>query len=270
MEQALRSWVASSATDSKRYRINTRSRSAFMDKEQLLDLAEPRNISFRMGGFNYSYKFNRVTPQDWNRYFDGLVSTSHTEKNITKHVLDWKTPGSDLVRANVQSVDGYVGSFAEREGWRALLPPKHVRVAADLLLSVGPDENTERPLDPFHQESFLRAAWTSVEPGVMRYFTGLVHRFTPMTAEHERKFNRAMSETTVIGSGRNGRTVHPSRQKLFLGMYDELVEAVEGYRVGDLVNLDRATIVREMDSMHKVAAVQQLFNETLDEVSEEQ
>jgi hypothetical protein len=93
----------------------------------------------------------------------------------------------------------------------------------------------------------------------MMQFKGLVHRLKHPTAEHQRRFMRASTESRVVGAGRTGKTVYPGQQGLLAAIYDELISSVDGYCFDGkpLDGVDQ--IRREMDMYHKVAAAQQLF-----------
>jgi hypothetical protein len=90
-------------------------------------------------------------------------------------------------------------------------------------------------------------------------FGGLVHRFNPPTAEHKRKYNRAISQTRVIGDARSGTTVFQGRQRLLVEFYDQLIASVEGYALRGQPLASPEQIRAEMDAVHKIVAVQQLF-----------
>ena len=233
----------------------------------VIDLSKGRVISFRDRGFTYSYTFDRLAQKDWDSYFSSILITREQVGNEQSSVIDPQSGASELVRAKVVSVDGYVEGFTAQPGWKLALPVSHVRLVASLLMAVAVDDASEGPIDPFHQEVRLRCAWSSDDPGKMKLYTGLVHRFNPVTAEHERKLNRAVSESRVVGGSRSGKTVYPARQKALLAMYDDLIESVEGYAffpATDDIKVaetnERYLIVREMDALHKVVAVGHLFS----------
>ena len=83
-------------------------------------------------------------------------------------------------------------------------------------------------------------------------FKNLVHIFREPSSEHERRHQ--LSRMTETAAARGGS---PTGALLFL--YDELIEAVEGYSVaGAPVPAQR--IAAEMDAMHKLVALERLFN----------
>jgi hypothetical protein len=93
----------------------------------------------------------------------------------------------------------------------------------------------------------------------MKLFSGLLHRFNPPTAEHKRKYNRAVSQTRVIGDARSGTTVFQGRQRLLVEFYDQLIASVDGYTLRGQPLTSAEQIRAEMDTVHKIIAVQQLF-----------
>ena len=232
---------------------------------QLLPLDSPeRVITFKHRGWPYTYSFRRITHEDWQRFFNGIVLTSQNQGKVETTVFDFTTAGAALVEATLLRVEGYAGAFEERQEWRALLPIGHVKAAAELLRKVQVSEQeAEVPIDPLSIEVAVDAAWGTAD-GAMGFYRGLLHRFGPPTVEHRRKYNRAVNELRVIGGSRTGKTVYVPRQKVLLGFYDELVTGVEGYSVAGEPLRDLVSVRREMDAFHKVVAVQQLF-ETPDE-----
>lgn len=225
----------------------------------LLDLAQDRVIAFRDRGCSYRYTFPPIADKDWERYFDAIVQTSHREGSLERKRFDVQSALSELVRRVVTNVDGYAGDFLKREDWRDLLPVAHVRFVSTFLQLVLPDTSSVRVLDPLHQEVALRATWTADEKGTMAQFFGLVHRFRPLTAEHELRLNRALSQTSVLGNGRNAKTIYPSRQKELLKFYDELIDGVEGYAFKGEPITTKQLAIEKMDAWHKVAALDQLM-----------
>ena len=57
------------------------------------------------------------------------------------------------------------------------------------------------------------------------------------------------------------KTLLPARLPGLVALYDRLITEVSGYCVRDIGELDRHTIIKHMDPLHKKAAVQMLFEE---------
>ena len=228
-----------------------------------LDLAE-RRISFKVKGWPYSFVFPRLKSSDWEAFFNGIVVTSENQGKTQIAVVDMSTAGMKLVEDTVLRVEGYANAeeFMQLKDWRQRLLPAHLKAAWGLLCETAVDDtDVDRPIDPLHIEVALRTAWHSDQPGCMLHYRGLVHRFNPPSAEIKRRYNRAMSETRVIGGSRSGKTVYVPRQQLLLGIYDELIAGVDGYSVAGQPLTSADQIRREMDAHHKVMAVKELFTE---------
>lgn len=227
-----------------------------------LDLATPREISFRVGKFVYSYLFKRITDEAWLKFFAAMHITSERDQGGVKNTIDVATAASDLVRSNVTGVDGYAQSFKLEGEWQKALPPGHVKLVAgwlqDATIYEGGDDS---PVDPMSIEISLASSWTASGPGKMQKITGLKHRFAPPSGADEQKYNRALSETRVVGNRNTGTTIYPSRQAVLVQLYDELIQSVDGYVSNGSKLEGRAIIAQEMDAFHKVVAVRQLFAE---------
>lgn len=239
-----------------------------------IDLGAPRTVSFKTeGGQAVTYEFRRIEEKDWRSFFAGVIVESETVGKQRVDRIDSRDAGLGLVDAALVSVSGYQtrdgAAVSSWPNWKQRLPYGHRVRAANLLQDVK-ISTTPRVLflEPDTDEVVLRAAWGSATPGTMLYFDGLVHRFTPPSAEDARKFNRAMSEVRVVGGSRNGRTVYPAKHGLLADLYDRLIVGVEGYAVGGRPLAAREDIVRNMDAFHKMAAAQQLF--AMPEVPEEE
>jgi hypothetical protein len=227
----------------------------------VLELDGERTVTFRDRGHAYTYTFSRIGSGDWLRYFEGVAITSRREgKNGVVETMDLESAGVDLVESKVVKAEGYAGDFMSDPKWKQCLPFGHVRAAAQLLrdgnISLADDS---QPLNPLKVEVAIDAKWNVSKPGEMRQFGGLLHRFNPPTAEHKRKYNRAISQTRVIGDARSGLTVFQGRQRLLIDFYDQLIASVEGYVLRGQALTSPEQIRSEMDAVHKIVAVQQLF-----------
>ncbi len=226
----------------------------------LLMLDAQRVVTFKDGNFVYTYYFNRISAQDWERFFDGIFYASRNDGKAQVTTLDLDTPASELVEQMLDRVEGYSGDFMSKAGWKNKLPPRHVRpVSMELRSVVASDTESDKPFDPESIEARLDATWGMLEPGKMTQYNGLVHRFSPVSLELRRKFYRAGAQSRVVGGSRNGTTIHALRHKALMKAYDELIQSVEGYGVAGRALSTREEIIREMDAYHKVKAVEQLF-----------
>ncbi len=230
-----------------------------------LDL-EPREVAFRDRGRAYVHRFPRITAAHWEKFFSGMLIESEREGNALIETVDVRTPALELYRAACLGASGYVvaggGEIITLPKWQERIPYAHRLQAVDCLQRVSVHEFSDDALpaiDPEHEVVTLDAAWGVALDGAMNQYSGLVHRFAPPTSEHWIRFNRQATRARVIGGSRTGRTQYPVRQKILLGLYDELVRAVEGYSVAGQPLVAAGNIQREMDAWHKVAAIGQLF-----------
>jgi hypothetical protein len=231
-------------------------------KEALLplDLTE-RVIVFHHGGQAYRHVFRRITAHLAAQYFN-LVAL---ESEGAKIRVDMATAHLWLYQAAIMRAEGYQvrggGRLEELSDWKRRIPRGHRLSAVDLLTKITEHE-PEGPivLEPETETVLLDAHWSEGDPGRLPLYCGLVHRFRIITDEHERRFNRAVSESIVVGGSRTGRTIHPSRQRMLLRLYDELIESVEGYSVGGSPLAGAEAIRREMDPFHKAAAMNLIFS----------
>jgi hypothetical protein len=234
--------------------------SSTVTEQKLLPLDAQRVITFKDRGFPYTLYLGRIMPADWERYYEGIVHTQRNNGKMIEEVLDLDSPGIDMVEQKLEKVEGYSGDFASRPGWQSKIPPRHTRPASWLLRTCSVSEQLrDRTFDPDSFEVCLDAAWGMTTPGEMTMYYGLVHRFTALSADHKRKFYRSSSMTKVVGGSRNGMTILPVRYKVLVGIYDELIQSVEGYSVNGAPLESVDAIRREMDLYHKVQAAEELF-----------
>lgn len=229
----------------------------------LLPLDAERVVAFSdRGKFLYTFQLRRLTAEDWEHFFNGIVVSSQTLGDTQKNIIDMNTPGLDLVQRVLTGATGYAGEFTAKKDWQKRVPPGHIRLIAELLRDVRVSEKGgEGPIDPDRYEVELVAKWNANAQGQMLQYDGLAHRFDAPTAEHQRKYNRAMAESRVVGGTRTGTTIYVPRQKVLVDFYDELVSSVSGYSVSQLEITSAEDAKRHMDAYHKVMAVQALFAE---------
>lgn len=226
----------------------------------LLMLDAERVVTFKDGKFPYTYYLSRLMQPDWEQYFSGIVYTTRNVGKAKEQVLDTESAALELVERKLVRVEGYRGDFMQRSGWQQRMPPRHVRPVSLLLRAVAEsEEQADRVQDPDATEVLLDTPWGMQAPGKMALYTGLVHRFGPVTVDHKKRFLRAGSLSRVVGGSRNGLTIHGTRHTMLLRIYDELIQSVEGYGEGGAPLRDREHICRAMDAYHKVRAAEQLF-----------
>jgi hypothetical protein len=229
------------------------------DDRKLLPLDAERIVSFRDKGHRYTFYFSRLTQQDWENYFQGIVSSSHYENRQQVNLTDTTSAGIDLVHRRVINATGYANDFTARDGWQTKIPPKHANAASVLLRLVGlSNSNHEDAIDPERIEVRLDAAWGIKAEGEMESFEGLSHFFRPVSAEQQKRYYRATSESRLVGGSRNGKTIYAAKSPLLLKLYDELIVETAGYSFAGS-RLTTGDAIQQMDGLHKVIAVSALF-----------
>ena len=225
-------------------------------KTSLLALDEPRVIAIRDGKFTYAFTLARITQEDWIRHFEGYWLTTREVKGARDRTADIQTACVQLVTGKLQHIEGYAN-----DSQKAI--PRHALEIANILLWVGKSaEENDSPIDPERVEVRLDAVWSRTKPGAeVTAYRGLKHWFQLPTAEQQKRLFRATSTSKVVGGSRNPTTIYGGKHRVLLELYDQLILAVDGYTVGGKpLTEDRAAIIREMDALHKIQAVQQVFN----------
>jgi uncharacterized protein (UPF0297 family) len=238
-----------------------------------LELAGNRTVSFTDRGRAFGLVFRQIGDSDWKKFFACITAETERDGDTRIDRFDFRSAGMELVESCLVSAAGYKidgqGTALESiPGWQKRIPYGHKVKAAELLQDVSLSTSQRDVFISDTEEVVLRAKWGSSTLGCMNEFDGLIHRFSQPEAGHLQKYNRSMSETrTSGGNGKPLRTVYPARQALFIQLYDELIDSVEGYALsGDptiALNLDQ--IRNQMDAFHKVVALQKLFSPALQE-----
>jgi hypothetical protein len=228
-----------------------------------IELKNPRVIAIAERGKNYLLKLAPVTKAQWLRYFESIVSTSENQAGKRVDSFDSTTARVELVEKLLVGAEGYATGgqpIASIPGWQQLIPLRHRQAAGNVLTEVerAEPEDDEALMLGF-EPVYLNAVWSANERGEMVKYSGLCHRFKTPTAEHQRRFSRDSSRSVVVGGSRRGVTKWLGVQATLADLYDELVESVEGYTVNGALLEGRESIVREMDTYHKVAAADVLF-----------
>jgi len=227
-----------------------------------------RVVVFRDKGRVYRHILRRITADDWKRYFSKLrFETERVGKDDQAQRFDGATPALELYGAAAVRAEGYLvrgGAALETlPQWKERIPGAHRLAAVELLTDVRESESLGGELEPEFDVVLLDAKWGADGDQMLQY-RELAHHFQPPTVEHWKRFNSMATEAVAIGGSRSGRTLYRSRNQILVGLYDELIRAVDGYSVAGQALADPDTIKREMDAFHKVAAVGVLFNTSLD------
>ena len=220
-----------------------------------IDLAQPRVLAFRDRDQLFTLTCKPITKEMWLKYFASIESTSTVKGGETTSTFDSTGAKLDLLTAALTGATGYTSEsdpITSHEGWREQLPIAHRRAAAELLVAVQAVPNTHDAFELGFETVTLQATWTEDGKGGMQSFAGLKHVFSSPTAEHQKRYSRAMSRSVVTG-GRNGTTRWLGAQDVLIEIYDELIVRTEGYE-GSAVD-----VVSGMDCYHKVAAATALF-----------
>ena len=227
----------------------------------LLMLDEPRVIAIRDGKHNYSFHFRRITQPDWERYFAGLYVASRAEGAAQVNTVDANSAGIELFESTLAKVEGYSRELSSREDF-VKVKPGHAIVVSWALRAVSTSTIEDaKPLDPDCVEARIDAIWSQLTPGDDTIaFKGLIHRFSPPTAEQKKRVMRGAAISRVVGGSRKGTTIYSSRNKIMLELYDQLIQSVDGYGIAGRPLGSVEEIRREMDGYHKAEAVSQLFN----------
>lgn len=227
----------------------------------LLMLDQPRVLVIREGKRDYTAQFRRITQTDWERYFSGLYLSSRNDGVAQTNTTDVHTAGIELFESTATKVTGYSRELTTAEDFKKVLP-RHSVPFSGLLCSVFvSDTDDDSPLDCDSVEARVDAVWSQTTADAQNtMYKGLIHRFTAPTIEQKKRYMRGGAVSRIVGGARKGSTtVYSLRNKLLLQLYDELIQAVEGYGVAGKPLDGVEQIRREMDGYHKTEAVAQLF-----------
>jgi len=230
------------------------------EKPALLPLDAPRVINLNVKGRVYTWRFRRITLEDWRKYFTAIVHQTLRVDGVKEDVWEDETAKVELTDAAVTAVEGY-GDLSGAKNWKSALPLAHRVAAAVVLRSVGRSKSTgdESAICDL-VEVRLDGCWSAGEDGKMTYYEGLVHRFRQPSVADLKRFNFEAARVRVVGDARNGVSVYPPRQAIAMKIYDDLIESVEGYSVAGAPLVDVDAIKREMDGAHKAEAAMALFS----------
>lgn len=234
-----------------------------------IDLALPRVIVIEDRGKSYRLTVRRIPKDAWLKYFTGIVNTSEVIDGKTVNSFDSSAARLELAEQNLIGADGYRGDVTAIENWQSLIPLGHRVTVGNTLCAVRPSELTDDDCDFGFESVKIDATWGAAESGGVLEFRGLRHVFKTPSVEHQRRFARDASRSTIVGRSRSGKTVWMGAQATLAELYDELIVSVEGYQVnGEPLNSSPA-IVGNMDVYHKFIAADALFAPAMPKFDEE-
>ncbi|MFA5056663.1 MAG: hypothetical protein WC485_00995 [Opitutaceae bacterium] len=228
-------------------------RIADLETRSVLPLAIPeRTVMLRMGERKLLHVFAPLTAEDWLEYDRMTRPTMRPQKDESLETDNSMLEASDaLWRKRIVRVEGYPESFAAR--WRDLMPLGHRVLTINALGQVQAADDQDVLPDSESVIVRLEAWWNGV------FFGDLRHHFQRPLVEHELKFHGAARRSAIVTHKVGGQRRPTAPQSAIvslpqlptlLKLYDELIEAVEGYAPAD---------PKKMDAMHKSAAVRGLF-----------
>lgn len=236
-----------------------------------IELAQPRVIPIVEGKRTYRLTVGVITKEQWIAYFDGILSSSENQGSKQIDNYDSRSARVELVEKVLEDADGYAtpdgGPISAVPNWQGLIPMSHRLAAADVLISVGRDPD-DSPLMLGTETVILRARWGANDAGVLQEYSGLTHRFKTPSAEHQRRYQRAISRSMVDGGTRTAKTVWLGAQRVLAELYDELIVSVDGYTLNGAPLNTIMAIAASMDTYHKVAAAEQLFAPAMPKLEE--
>ena len=235
---------------------------------ELLPLdARERVAVVNRGGRVLRHTFRRITSDDWERFFRGVVAEVRQAKGgDLERTVDADGAALDLYQRASTKAEGYdldgIARLEDAANWRDSIPQRHCLIAVNLLMTVHQSSvEDEFRINPAFASVSLDALWSENEAdrGRMKKYFGLVHRFAHPSGEQKRRFARAKNRAYVRGGSRSGVTIVPSSHPVLVKLYDELVEQVEGYSICGRELQGKSEIVSGMDALHKGTAVARLF-----------
>lgn len=229
----------------------------------LLPLDAPRVIKLKSKDHLYTWRFRRLTHDDWKKYFLAVVHQTLQVDGKREEVFESETAQLELVDRALVSVEGY-GDVTGVKNWKLALPIFHRLAVSVALRAVGVSKSAaEESVLCDLAEVRLDANWSvSGEGGEgesMTQFQGLVHRFRQPSIADLKRFNFECARTRVSGDAENGVTIYPSRLAVGVSIYDDLIDSVGGYSVNGQPLAGVDNIKREMDGAHKAEAALALF-----------
>lgn len=238
-----------------------------------IDLAAPRIIVIEDRGKPYSLTVGRITKAQWLKYFAGVTNTSELIDGKEVQSYDTSAARLDLVESSLIGAEGYPltdgRSVTSFDGWQKLLPISHRHAVGLALVNAAPAPPEDAAFSLGFESVCIDAMWGAAENRSMQMFHGLLHVFKTPSVEHQRRFAREASRSTIVGGHRRGKTVYHGAQAVLVDLYDELIVRVEGYQVNGTPLSEAESIAREMDAFHKFVAANALFAPAMPKMGEE-
>jgi hypothetical protein len=223
----------------------------------LLDLSTPeRTVQLRLGEKKIVHVFTPPTADDWIEYERSLRPTVIFSRDSIETRLAIEKASDALWRRRILRVEGY--PFDATANWKEQIPLQHRRMAVAGLDQVQAADDQDILGDSETVAVRLVARWNGT------VYEHLVHRFRRPKIEHELRFREATSRRALTGR-RLGGVKRPQDEPIeqitlpslptLIALYDELIVAVEGYRVPS----PESRVPNLMDVPHKAAAVRALL-----------
>lgn len=249
-------------------------------EKTLFPLDAERVVKLKLGGALYAHVFRPCTEEEAREFFRASMielCLGFAASRSGGEGRDAEAPRRALYAALILRVEGYRvkggGEISALPKWQERIPLAHRMLALDRVTQVAPDESeTSMEIEPEYDVTILSALG----------YSGLVHRFEPVTAEDQHAFNRDSTKAKAIGGSRTGATLAPAWQNILIRLYNKKIRQVEGYKFGGdsaiagISNgdgtgavIDIPAIVAQVDPFHKVAAIQPLFHRIAVDETEE-
>jgi hypothetical protein len=232
----------------------------------LLDLSTPERVvalrsparqdSAGGGEKKIIHIFSPPTADDWIEYERMLRPTVIFSRESIETRLAIEKASDALWRRRILRVEGY--PFDATANWKEQIPLQHRRMAVAGLDQVQAADDQDILGDSETVGVRLVARWNGT------VYEHLVHRFRRPGIEHELRFREATSRRALTGR-RLGGLKRPQDEPIeqitlpslptLVALYDELIVAVEGYRVPS----PDSRVANLMDVPHKAAAVRALL-----------
>ncbi len=226
-------------------------------KSSELNLAAlERTVRLKFGGKTARHIFRRLTFSDW----WGFLKDSRTEMILQGDSWSHESRTDEAAIALWDRAIVRVEGYRVGEDWKEKMPASHKIAAVGLLqevVAVPSSEEDDLDLEADRRTVTLKAAWNG------QVFHRLQHIFRVPEQEQTLTYRRLMAEFFRKSSRRQSttRVVVPVRLSGLVKLYDRLIEEAEGYT--------GFRAPREMDPLHKQAAVLALFDSPQEESEEE-
>ena len=229
-----------------------------------LDLAAPqRTVRLKFGSRTARHVFRRLRCEDWLEFIKAARTEMIFDRTGWTQESHADAACIALWNRAVLRVEGYkVGPKGTSDDWKEKMPAHHKIAAVGLLQEVAvvpseDDENQDFDLEADRRTVTLEAAWNE------RVHKRLDHLFHIPRQQDVLEYRRTLAESYRQQRPRAG-AIHvqfPPRLKQMVALYDRLIDEVRGY-----TGLNSP---RDMDALHKQAAVLALFEPPAESEEEE-